>query len=444
MSITSTPRLIEAWLPINEISIEAIREGGALAGHPPVNQLHVWWARRPLVVSRAAVAAALLDADAGHDQFVRALGSTDTVVAERRRMDEIKAAGQWSNVAFSNKRAFTHNLSAAERQWFQNHLAIANPVVLDVTAGGGSIPFEAGRLGLQTIANELNPVAALILRATCQWPQQHGPALLDEYRQVSARFLSRVRQLISENNVYPPEPGQIPDHDNVMSSKNCAAGTVRLHKYVWAYLWSRTVPCPDCNREIPLSPNWRLDGSGKGIRLQPDPARGLCDFEIVDTADRQSKGTVNKGKAACPYPGCGATTPAGYIARQGPGRAPRRPPLLHHRQKPVAKGQRPRPMGQHPPPQRMRPTSPTANFVPSPRRTTIWNILTLCWTPTANNGTPPTSCPTNPCRPATICAPFFTVCRRGAICSAPANNWLMAIVCRRSVNWWTPMPTPAS
>ena len=174
---TPTTRLIENWLPINEISVEAIREGGALAGHPPVNQLHVWWARRPLVVSRATVAATLLDANADHSQFIRAIGSTATVVAERRQMDEIKASGQWSNVAFSNKRAFTHNLTPAERQWFQDHLAVPNPVVLDVTAGGGSIPFEAGRLGLPAIANELNPVATLILRATCQWPQQHGPAL---------------------------------------------------------------------------------------------------------------------------------------------------------------------------------------------------------------------------------------------------------------------------
>ena len=50
----SARRLIEEWLPINELSVDAIREGGALAGHPPVNQLHVWWARRPLVVSRAS------------------------------------------------------------------------------------------------------------------------------------------------------------------------------------------------------------------------------------------------------------------------------------------------------------------------------------------------------------------------------------------------------
>ena len=58
-------RLIEQWLPINEISVEAIRKGGALAGHPSVNQLHVWWARRPLIASRAAVAASMLPVNSG-------------------------------------------------------------------------------------------------------------------------------------------------------------------------------------------------------------------------------------------------------------------------------------------------------------------------------------------------------------------------------------------
>ena len=308
----NTTRLIENWLPINEISIEAVREGGALAGHPPVNQLHVWWARRPLVVSRATVAAALLNADADHSRFIRAIGSTDTVVAERQLMDEIKASGQWSNVAFSNKRAFTHNLTAPERQWFRDNLAVPDPVVLDVTAGGGSIPFEAGRLGLRTIANELNPVAALILRATCQWPQQFGYELVAEYQAVSRRFLERVRELIEINEVYPPEP----DTDPVMSNENLRAGTVRLHKYVWAYLWSRTVPCPDCRNLIPLSPNWRLDSKGKGIRLRPDTAAGSCEFEIVDRPQDQSKGTVARGKALCPYPCCGATSAAGYIAAE--------------------------------------------------------------------------------------------------------------------------------
>ena len=55
----AAPRLIEKWLPINELSTEAVREGGAMAGHPPVNQLHVWWARRPLIASRATFVASV-------------------------------------------------------------------------------------------------------------------------------------------------------------------------------------------------------------------------------------------------------------------------------------------------------------------------------------------------------------------------------------------------
>ena len=197
MSIATNRHLIEGWLPIKEISVEAVREGGALAGHPPVNQLHVWWARRSLVASRAAVAAALLDAGTDRNQFIQAIGSTDTVVDERRRMDEVKASGQWSDVAFSNKRAFTHNLTADERKWFNDNLVVQAPVVLDVTAGGGGIPFEAGRLGVQSIANELNPVATLILRATCAWPQRYGPALRDAYAEISSKYLARVRELIA-------------------------------------------------------------------------------------------------------------------------------------------------------------------------------------------------------------------------------------------------------
>lgn len=318
MSTATYRRLIEDWLPIKEISVEAVREGGALAGHPPVNQLHVWWARRPLVASRAALAAALLDSSADRSQFIQAIGSTDSVVDERRRMDEIKATGEWSNVAFSNKRAFTHNLTDDERGWFRGNLAVADPVVLDVTAGGGSIPFEAGRLGLRNIANELNPVATLILRATCEWPQRYGPALSRAYAEVSAKYLARVRQLIADNKVYPPEPQEYEQISEIHSQKNL---TVRLHKYVWSYLWSRTVACPDCGNLIPLSPNWRLDGGGKGIRLLPDSARGVCDFEVVNTVREQSRGTVARGIATCPYPGCGATTAGGYPADEaGSGR----------------------------------------------------------------------------------------------------------------------------
>ena len=326
MPTTHDRRLIEDWLPVNELSVEAVREGGALAGHPPVNQLHVWWARRPLVVSRATVAASLLNADADRSRFIRAIGSTDTVAAERRRMDEIKATGQWSNIAFSNKRAFTHNLTPTEQQWFRDNRAAASspdPIVLDLTAGGGSIPFEAGRLGLRSHANELNPVAAIILHATCRWPQQYGNPLRAAYDAVSAQFRNRVAELLA--GVYPAVPQPDADGDaNANGDANAAnpnpenknSRIVRAQRYVWAYLWARTIDCYECGREIPLSPNWRLSSQGDGVRLWPDEAKGICDFEIVKQAADHSAGTVRQGIARCPYPSCRAPSPKGYPAQQ--------------------------------------------------------------------------------------------------------------------------------
>ena len=300
MNSIPTRRLIEDWLPVNEISVEAIREGGALAGHPPVNQLHVWWARRPLIVSRAAVAASILPASTDHARFTSNLGTSAEVVEARRQMDEIKATGIWSDISFPSKRSFLYNPKFIVDE--QNHL----PTVLDITAGGGSIPFEAGRLGIKTIANELNPVATLILRSTCEWPQRHGHELLKEYEEVRKAFLERVQKLTTD--LYPVEPQ--PDQTKE-ATKN-----PKVERHVWAYLFARTIKCPSCEATIPLSPNWRLDSKGTGIRIIPDAYSGTCSFKIVNNLPEHSQGTVSRGNASCPYPNCGATTPTGYISQE--------------------------------------------------------------------------------------------------------------------------------
>ena len=303
-------RLIENWLPINEISVEGIRERAGAVPNPAPHQLHVWWARRPLAPSRAAVAASLLNADADHADFYDLMGTYAGVHYDAQRLAAANAAGVKADSGYANRRAFTHNLSRDEADWFQQNLAVANPLVLDVTAGGGSIPFEAGRLGLNTIANELNPVAALILRATCQWPQQYGNALPAAYQQVSARFQERVKELL--DGAYPPE--KQPNPSEFPSEKN--SRIVRHQIYAQTYIWCRTIDCPSCQREIPLSPNWRLDPKGAGIQLLPDSTEGICQFRVVYQASEQSGGTVKGGIATCPYPTCGNTTPKGYLAQE--------------------------------------------------------------------------------------------------------------------------------
>ena len=308
---TPTPRrLIENWLPINEISVEGIRERAGAVPNPAPHQLHVWWARRPLAPSRAAIAAALLDASADQSQFYDLMGTYPGVHHTAQSLAAAKDAGIKAAAGYANKRAFTHNLSPTQAQWFRNNLAVPNPTVLDVTAGGGSIPFEAGRLGLHAIANELNPVAALILRATCQWPQQYGPALLTQYRQVSAPFQQRVKELLA--GVYPAE--KQPDSREI-PQKNFSR-IDRLHRYAQTYLWSRSIECPSCQGIIPLSPNWRLDDKGAGVKLLPDLTTRTCSFAIVATLADQSKGTIARGIATCPYADCGIPTPKDYAAAE--------------------------------------------------------------------------------------------------------------------------------
>ena len=343
--IDTDTRLIEKWLPINEVSVEAIREGGALAGHPPVNQLHVWWARRPLIASRAAVAAAMLPIEAERDRFLTNIGTTTEVVTARRQMDAIKADGGWSDISFPNDRAFKHNPN------FLPDDTTKAPLVLDVTAGGGSIPFEAGRLGFSTIANELNPVACHILRATCEWPQKYGYQLLDDYRECADAFQAGVNELLAD--VYPDEPppdcagGNCPHPQRYRCVEECGNPdackhkkhgsknheTVRAQRYAQTYLWARTVNCPNCKVVIPLSPNWRLDDKGTGMRVEPDTngielrivhdrpscsdcksASKDCHLAILYPDHSVSNGTVTRAIATCPA--CGSTTPKGYLAQE--------------------------------------------------------------------------------------------------------------------------------
>ena len=326
-SHSTTRRLIEEWLPINEISVDAIREGGALAGHPPVNQLHVWWARRPLVAARAAVAASLLKFDTDHKSFIAAVGSSSAIVSERQDMDAAKARGVWSDVTFSNERAFKHNLTLSEADWLRENLAVPDPLVVDITSGGGSIPFETGRLGLRSIANELNPVAALILRATCQWPQQYGYDLLDTYSAVSTRFRKRVDELLE--GVYPQEP-QLSE-----AEKRREFETTRAQRYDQTYLWARVVFCPSCKGRIPLSPNWRLTSGGTGIRLIPDVENGTCDFEIVNRVARTVPRYRQERHRNLPFPQLWSHNATRLHLPGSPGWPAKPPTLLRHLPGPV-------------------------------------------------------------------------------------------------------------
>lgn len=253
------PRLlIEDWLPAAAIGVECMRERGSASALAPHTYLHVWWARRPLTVSRAAVLGSLLPADFPHDQFERLLGfghPGQLLVDIRRRMD----TGERVEGGFNCDRAFKRIVSdkdfAALRKATSDVWG-ADVVVIDPMAGGGSIPLESARMGFRTLANEYNPVACSVLEATVDYPFRFGADLATKTRKWAK---------VWEENVERRLAPYYPQH--------------RFEK-VHAYIFARTVPCPETQHQTPLVPDWHL--------LKP---KGETGHVVAEPAADKKKGT---------------------------------------------------------------------------------------------------------------------------------------------------------
>ena len=153
------PKLIEVALPLEDINRESAREKSIRRGHP--STLHLWWARRPLAACRAVLFAQLVDdPSANPEQFP----SEEEQKTERERLHGIiSRLVVWENI-------HDEKLLQEAHEEILKSTGGNPPPILDPFAGGGSIPLEAQRLGLEARASDLNPVAVLINKALLEIP----------------------------------------------------------------------------------------------------------------------------------------------------------------------------------------------------------------------------------------------------------------------------------
>jgi putative DNA methylase len=298
--------LISKWFPITEVSVESIRERSASSALPPLYFLHVWFARRPLAASRAAVLGSLLPGSVNRNYFLGLLGIPADVDLQRaqEKLAQAKATGaKLKENPFFWKRAFEHVPSEQELSRFYGLLkefwGVERPLVVDPMAGGGSIPFEAMRLGLPVVAGELNPVAFMVLKGTLEYPARFGKKLLPAVENFCKEVHEAAKAELEQ--FFPKPPGE----------------------KVYAYLWARTIKCSSCGLVVPLSPNWWVVRSGRdednvAVRLIVPDKGDRCDFEIVSSPVSHGlnpdRGTVKGGRVECPR--CHTVISGGDVKRE--------------------------------------------------------------------------------------------------------------------------------
>jgi putative DNA methylase len=301
-------KLIEVSLPLEAINRESAREKSVRYGHP--STMHLWWARRPLAAARAVLFAQLVDdPSAQPDRY-------PTEDDQERRREELHALIEklviWEN---SNNA----DILAEAHKEILDSTGGRPPTIADPFAGGGTIPLEAQRLGLTTIASDINPVAVLIDKALIEIPPKFRnmkpiyPGLADAQIRTwngAEGLAADVRaygQWISDEakkrigHLYPNAP--LPDGSTLP---------------VIAWIWARTVTCPNprCRIRMPLVRSWWLGKKkGKEAYVVPFVVDGRVQFSIGHdpkaAPSSDADGTVGRTSARCIA--CGTATPVDYI-----------------------------------------------------------------------------------------------------------------------------------
>lgn len=303
-------KLIEVALPLDDINAASAREKSIRHGHP--STLHLWWARRPLAAARAVIWSSLVDDPSAHPEE---FPTVEEQAAERERLFGIlRELVVWENS--NNDRV----LNAAKAE-IKRSMGDDLPPLLDPFAGGGAIPLEAQRLGLKAYAQDLNPVAVTINKAMIEIPPLFAdkPAVNPEARgKLTNGGWSGNAGLAADVKYYGTwmkeeaarRIGHMYPKVRVPAEQSGGEATVI------AWLWARTVKCPNpaCGHEAILVRSFDLSKKkGKEWHVEPVCEGGEVRFEVAP-GKAMHDGTVNRRGATCVH--CGAPIDFDHIREE--------------------------------------------------------------------------------------------------------------------------------
>lgn len=303
-------KLIEAALPLDDINAASAREKSIRHGHP--STLHLWWARRPLAAARAVIWSSLVDDPSAHPEE---FPTVEEQAAERERLFGIlRELVVWENS--NNDRV----LNAAKAE-IKKSMGDDLPPLLDPFAGGGAIPLEAQRLGLKAYAQDLNPVAVTINKAMIEIP----PLFADKFA-VNPEARGKLTNggwsgnagLAADVKYYGAWMKEEAQHriGGLYPKVQVPAEQGGGEATVIAWLWARTVKCPNpaCGHEAILVRSFDLSKTkGKEWHVEPVCEGGEVRFEVAPGKATQD-GTVNRRGATCVH--CGTPIDLKYVKEE--------------------------------------------------------------------------------------------------------------------------------
>lgn len=307
-------KIIEVALPLEKINAESAREKSIRHGHP--STLHLWWARRPLAAARAVIWSSLVDDPSSHPER---FPTEEEQNAERQRLFKIlEELVVWEN---SNNPEVLDRAKAEILKSTNNN----PPALLDPFAGGGAIPLEAQRLGLEAHAHDLNPVAVMINKAMIEIPPRFAnqrPVNPDSRMKLTNSW--RGAQGLAEDVRYYGEwmkqeafkrIGHLYPKVKIPAAQGGGEATVI------AWIWARTVKCPNpaCGCQMPLASSFVLSKKkGNEAWVEPISENGKIRFAVRSGKCPKEKESPKQGRSAifrCPI--CGEITTDNYVKDNG-------------------------------------------------------------------------------------------------------------------------------